>query len=263
MKIITNSRIGHNGRLGNQLFQFGAMFGLAKATGKEFLLLAENLREVNGASFTAPTIFPRLNKYLAANESFTGEYRTVGEAHLSFDPNVVSACRHNANINLDGYFQSPLYFKGYEEELRELLDFDSDRGLKESFNPLVSIHIRRTDYLNLASHYTQLTIQNYYTPAIELFPDCDFLIFSDDIPWCKDNFKGPQFSFSENGTEGSDLEYMSLCDHNIISNSTFAWWGAFLNKNKEKQIVSPRNWFTGRYEHFNNDEIKSITTHLI
>jgi hypothetical protein len=70
-----------------------------------------------------------------------------------------------------------------------------------------------------------------------------FLIFSDDIEWCKNNFKGPEFYFSENEIDIEDLFLMSLCDNHIISNSSFSWWGSWLCKKEGKKIISPRLWF--------------------
>ena len=71
-----------------------------------------------------------------------------------------------------------------------------------------------------------------------------FLVFSDDMDWCKNNFKGDNFIFCEkNDVDILDIFRMSLCKHNIISNSSFSWWGAWLNNNPTKIVVAPRNWF--------------------
>ena len=74
-------------------------------------------------------------------------------------------------------------------------------------------------------------------------PKTKFLIFSDDITWCKKNFIGDSFIFIENEVDFIDMYLMSMCINNIIANSTFSWWGAWLNKNKNKKIISPINWF--------------------
>ena len=76
------------------------------------------------------------------------------------------------------------------------------------------------------------------------FNNCDnFLIFSDDIVWCKNNFVGDKFIFIEGEEDYIDLWLMSLCNHNIIANSSFSWWGAWLNKNNNKTVIAPKNWF--------------------
>ena len=68
-------------------------------------------------------------------------------------------------------------------------------------------------------------------------------MFSDDIDWCKENFKQSNITFIENETDYIDLFIMSLCNNNIIANSTFSWWGAWLNSNENKKVVCPSSWF--------------------
>jgi hypothetical protein len=75
------------------------------------------------------------------------------------------------------------------------------------------------------------------------FKDCDFIIVSDDINWVKNNIKGSNIYYSEASDDLFDLALMSNCDHHIISNSTFAWWGAWLNVNENKTIICPTKWF--------------------
>ena len=76
------------------------------------------------------------------------------------------------------------------------------------------------------------------------FNNCEnFIIFSDDIKWCKNNFIGDKFTFIEGEKDYIDLWLMSLCNHNIIANSSFSWWGAWLNQNPNKKVIAPINWF--------------------
>jgi len=120
--------------------------------------------------------------------------------------------------------------------------------------------------LNLGDYHTNLGME-YYGKAIRYFTDrlgrCDFLIFSDDIEWCKDNFLRGEFLFSDDVSESDALQKMSLCGHNIIANSTFSWWGAYLNKNKDKQIIAPKNWFGPLNQIKDFSEILSIATKTI
>ena len=107
---------------------------------------------------------------------------------------------------------------------------------------IVSIHVRRGDYIKLQNYHLLLP-KKYYDKAISLFKDCFFIIFSDDIEWCKLNINSINVYFSECNQDYIDLFLMSKCHHNIISNSSFSWWGAYLNKNINKKVVCPSKWF--------------------
>ena len=111
------------------------------------------------------------------------------------------------------------------------------------YKNVVSLHVRRGDYLLLSNFHHNLE-SSYYKNAINQFPiDTKYLVFSDDINWCKTIFDGDEYIFVENQSDIMDLYLMSLCKHNIIPNSTFSWWAAFLNKNNNKKIIVPSIWF--------------------
>ena len=75
-------------------------------------------------------------------------------------------------------------------------------------------------------------------------PDTEiFVVFSDDIKWCKENFIGNNFYFVENEKDYIEMYLMSSCNNNIISNSSFSWWSAWINENENKKIIGPKNWF--------------------
>lgn len=112
------------------------------------------------------------------------------------------------------------------------------------------MHIRRGDYVanpKIAA-YHGVCGMNYYQKAVQIIKEKitnpTFFIFSDDINWAKENFKGDEYYFVSNKEikETEDLILMSLCKHNIIANSSFSWWGAWLNKNHEKTVIAPRHW---------------------
>jgi len=95
--------------------------------------------------------------------------------------------------------------------------------------------------------------QEYIEAAKKEFKDVIFLVFSDtntDINWCKENIKGENVLFSENHPDFIDFALQQKCDHNIIANSSFSWWAAWLNNNPNKKVISPRKWFGEAYEHF-------------
>lgn len=158
-----------------------------------------------------------------------------------------------------GYWQSASDFAEVEEELRNLVfgkDF-SDQGIDldvleriEKSNS-VSIHIRRGDYLNpdVQSVYGNICTDEYYQSAIsyirEHIPNCTLFIFSNDPEWVKDNIKGEDVVVMEGNDEEHgyrDMFLMSKCKHNIIANSSFSWWGSWLNTNSDKIVIGPSVW---------------------
>lgn len=158
--------------------------------------------------------------------------------------NMYSLIPEKDNIVINGYRQSYKYFtRDLALELFKPEQYIINQ-IKEDYpniHTLVSTHIRRTDYLSCPS-LRVLDIE-WYKRAIGLYPENQkFLIFSDDIQWCKDNFVGQNFIFSENHSPIYDLYAMSLCKDNIISNSTFSWWGAYLNTSPERKVYYSLPW---------------------
>ncbi len=144
------------------------------------------------------------------------------------------------SINLTGYFQSEKYFAHCKPLIRKLLT------PKGSFPPLpgvASIHVRRGDYLDLESKgLLQVLGMDYYERAMEALPVDRFLVFSTDMDWCRDHFIGNRFTFVEGGTQEEDLAQMAACEHNIIANSSFSWWAAWLNTFPNKRVMAPNRW---------------------
>lgn len=133
----------------------------------------------------------------------------------------------------DVYLQDPKYFKGYEEEIRTLFGegiISDDR---------VAIHVRRGDYVN-NPFYVNLCNSIYYAEAVLEFPNEKFIVFSDDIEWCKMYFDS-RFEFSEGHTAEEDLKLMAGCKGIIMANSSLSWWAAFLGP--KKKVIYPKKWF--------------------
>ena len=154
------------------------------------------------------------------------------------------------NSYLDGFWQSEKYFADNAENIRSRLRMsDTKRNEINNLYPFlkdetVSLHVRRGDYVNLQNVHPCQSVE-YYDKALEII-GCDkpnILVFSDDIDWCKQNFKYDNIYFSEAQDNVTDLYSMSFCSHNIIANSSFSWWGAWLNENQNKKIVAPSKWF--------------------
>ena len=160
---------------------------------------------------------------------------------------------------LDGYWQSEKYFKEIEHIIRE--DFKPNDEVVEKLKKTslietktVSLHVRRGDYINLNEYHPIQTIE-YYKNAVELIGDYDHIfVFSDDIEWCKKNLNFDNMVFMEGFTDIEDMYLMSMCKNNIIANSTFSWWGAWLNKNSDKKVIAPKKWF-GEKVNLNDSDI--------
>lgn len=154
------------------------------------------------------------------------------------------------NSFLDGYWQSEKYFIDSENQIRNDLGINKDiySYIIHKYPVLsentVSIHIRRGDYTKL-QHIHPLQSIDFYEKAYDIINDksINILVFSDDIEWCKQNIKFDNITYIEGETNIVDMYIMSLCNHNIIANSSFSWWGAWLNENKNKKVIAPLNWF--------------------
>lgn len=157
----------------------------------------------------------------------------------------------------DGYWQSEKFFKDIKEEICVEFKFppiteDKNLYIKNEIEKVeaISIHIRRGDYIE-NKVLDGLASLEYYERALRYIKlkieNPVFFIFSDDIEWCKKNLKidFPTYYIDWNNGEESfrDMQLMSLCKHNIIANSTFSWWGAWLNSNSNKIVIAPEIWF--------------------
>lgn len=159
----------------------------------------------------------------------------------------------------NGFFQSEKYFpdKEFITNLFSPSKFVIDQLSK--YNDLLTqgttcaIHVRRGDYLKF-SHVHFLQPLDYYKKGIETIKADYYLFFSDDLQWCKENFKGSNYYFIED-KDYVELFLMTKCDHNIISNSSFSWWGAWLNENKNKVVIGPNKWFGSAINHGTSDVI--------
>lgn len=183
--------------------------------------------------------------------------KAVREKSLLFDEVFLNIEDDNY---IEGYFQSEKYFDFIRDEL--LKDFtikqelsDSAKEIKtiiESSKNSVSLHIRRGDYVaNSHTNNVHGTCSlKYYDKAIQHLKskigDIQVFVFSDDIKWTKENLKYEYIYFVESDKKRiahEDIYLMSLCNHNIIANSSFSWWGAWLNTNTKKIVIGPQNWF--------------------
>jgi Glycosyl transferase family 11 len=257
--MITHKSIGYSGRLGNQLFQYATLYSLAKSKNFEFGLPSKNLK-VNPHGCLDMSSNKWISYRLDLLDCFDLNVKLLSDTEINIITKnyLEKSFEYDGSINditddtsIDGYFQSEHYFKNYKSELLDHLTFKSHivNSAEAVLNGLpkrktVSVHIRRGDYVNNTT--LDLLSPEYFVTALDFFTDNDynFLIVSDDIEWCKSTFQAnDNLFFSEKNSQFVDLCILSKCDHNIISNSTFSWWGAWLNKNQDKRIIAPKKWF--------------------
>ena len=265
--------VGLKGGLGNQLFQYALGRRLAIEHGCPLILddralhsdplrnFALNQFQIN-QTLATPLSYPLhgvgaylnpLYRLLPSTQSVT----MANEKGFAFDPQVLE---YDSGTYLNGYWQSERYFLPIRQTL--LTDLVLAKPLSTEQSKLaeqirginaVSLHIRRGDYVSDATtnSYHGLCDLNWYHRAVETIAqdvsNPHFYIFSDDYAWATKNvqlshpthFIEPQ----QDGHESIDMHLMSLCQHNIIANSSFSWWGAWLNQNLQKRVIAPANWF--------------------
>lgn len=184
-------------------------------------------------------------------------WQHVREHGGDFDPGVLNA---ENDAYLDGYWQSPGYFRSIEPLLRTELTVKRSPG-SEDMQILgampkgrsVAVHVRRGDYVTLAAAAQMhgVSLADYYVNAmgavLSKIANPHFFVFSDDIPWVRDNltFPGEVCFVDHNGPDAAvaDLHLMASCAHQVIANSSFSWWAAWLNPNPEKTVIAPANWY--------------------
>lgn len=259
--------------LGNQLFQYAYARALELRTGQkvyldisEYEMKPQPIREYELCHFRIrqPVIhcakvlpFVNRDKYYAKDMRRL-KYFPVGlvkEDDCYFKQEL---CALNGLLYIKGWFQSEKYFKEFTHSIREELyprnKISISRKLKRilEFDNTVSVHIRRGDF----KKYRNILSDEYYEKAKEmisrLIGEPYFIIFSDDIPYVKENmnfepkcfYVEPKYLYKDY----EELMIMSRCKHNIIANSTFSWWGAWLNCNENKIVIAPKKWFPDKLE---------------
>lgn len=236
------------GRMGNFLFQAAAAIGYALRHKIEFTVPAVTTpgRQV----FWNPVYLKHLVKPAFDEKAPTIVLKEEGMPYqvLPFD----EAWRGKANVILDGYWQTEKYFKEYREEILRLFAFP---WTPDPFIPLVSVHVRRGDYLKWTKKHPAVPAA-WIEDAMRQFHGHQFKFFSDDMNWCKAVFgRRKDCTFSTGKTEVGDLIEMSWCNHHICSASTFSWWGAWLNRSTTKQIIIPKLWFVPGWNNVDPSDI--------
>lgn len=264
--MITFSQFGKHGRLGNQLFQYAAIIGMSDKYGHQYSFPEE---WIYAKYFSSIVSFPILSHDIEKGRKVKFEEPKFHYMPELFDDLFVNKT-NDWLIDLHGYFQTEKYWQDSKYHVKQALQFRSEfiDSIPEDFQKLyeketIAISIRRGDFVD-NPNYAQLPINYYIAALTTYFPDWqDFnlMIFSDDPEYCRVHFgccpnafiiennyredqeKNPAFNDSDSAIE--QLLLMSKCDHFILANSTFSWWGAYLGEKEHSIIIRPAHHFDG------------------
>lgn len=253
------------GRLGNQLFQAATLLSLQWDHKYKVYFPYNKYPFINILFKDSKDVLKRDNfKVIKDNQD-----QTYQSTHISTYIPLELDGKEQKDLLLSGYFQSYKYFHHHRDKLIKLFrpkvpSIDKVYNQLANNNKTVAIHIRRTDYTQLSQYYHQLS-QNYYVKSISNFDyKCLFLVFSDDIEWCKGlsifkniNVKYVDFELDSFRNYTQDYLHMLLmakCDSFIIANSTFSWWASYLSDCKDKIVYAPREHFGPALHHITLDD---------
>lgn len=243
------------GGLGNQMFQYAFGKNISDITNRKLIL---DLSFLNRRDLGPDFVYRNydLDIFNLENVSvvnfYDGDYDLIidnfnpNSTMDSINLNIKDILQNSSDtIYLDGYWSSPLYFNKIDFTFNEsCLTYSNDLLFDIQNTNSVMLNIRRADFLNNDFHGTYG--KDYILKGINKlksnFSDLKFFIFSDDIEWCKNNILGEYVHYIENTSMFEDMCLMSLCDHNIIANSSFSWWASYLNETQNKMVVCPQDY---------------------
>ncbi|WP_394902531.1 alpha-1,2-fucosyltransferase [Bacteroides xylanisolvens] len=259
------------GGLGNQMFQY-AFYEALKSYHRDVEIDTSlfscyklhngfELASIFGVQFKETSLLKRMQLSFHGGDIFSRILRKLIqrrnteyiEEYLKYDEYVLY---NSSNLYYIGYWQSYKYFSSIESEVRKIFTFPI--ALMDNYNKnlcdvilssnSVSLHIRRGDYVGNYI-YEDIATLDYYQRALDYMdrkvPNMKLFLFSNDVEWCLNNLNLRNCTVvSHNIGKNSfwDMYLMSSCKHNIIANSSFSWWGAWLNTNPDKIVVSPKRW---------------------
>lgn len=274
--------IAYYGGLGNQMFIY-ALYRFLECRGKNVKADMSHYYALNSRDFILTKVFPNTNickvhSYNFKKNQIIVPYMDNEKSFLYYtEPNVMNGIKSFADERLfdknlewgylQGYFQTRVFAQEMESVLRQEFTFceTEDNKLKKLVQDIenknaVAVHVRRGDYLDVSKMYGGICTEGYYQKAMNIIR-CKvekpfFYFFSDDIRWVKDNFHDENVIYMEpkmfeDYHDWYDMYLMSICKHNIIANSSFSWWGAWLNRNKNRIVIAPKKWV-------NSDSMKDI-----
>lgn len=247
------------------MFQFASTLGIANKLGLSAVFPIENCFNLQGSGPFDPILgrnmlvkcdltdcFEIDQKYFIPRRH-TEIAQTYIESDFKYNPETENITDGTC---LYGYFQTEKYFSHirniildqftFKKNIKEIGDrYMGEFREKYMNHKIISLHVRRGDYVMFPDHHP-ICSKEYYNSAISKFEDGTdkvFLVFSDDIEWCRPEFFDQKFVVCDIMDPYVELYLMSLCDHHIIANSSFSWWGAWLNIKEDKIVIAPSRWF--------------------
>lgn len=265
--MISYLALGRHGNTGNSMFQYAALIGASESTGfKMGVPLAPSYYDEHYECVNA-SIFDgfRIDMSIIPSSDFS-KFTDYVEPHFHYSSQIKTI---KDWTNLKGYFQSERYFSHCKQLVANAFTFneETERKTKDALanhiyprlDMTTSIHIRRGDFLKKQQYHPQMDIE-YYKTACKITQTDFYLIFSDDIEWCKKTFGvNPKIFYCEEQDRFVSLNIMKQCRQHIICNSTFGWWGAWLGEQSQpdiqKRIVAPKLWFGPGHAQYDSKDI--------
>lgn len=272
-----------SGGIGNQMFQYAFGYAYARNNSESvcfdiFYLGLDKNRNLGLSNYNITyQCFGRirgavyfLGKKLLKKGIYFRKWNRANHIILEMSPYVKEEIK-GQNLYAIGTWLNEDYFKKYRKELLNEFVFKGKLNLEQKrlmekmrVDNSVAVHIRRGDYLNQENEVYRVLPKEYYLRAINFVKRkeeiCDFYFFSDDIAWCKAEFKEIEHAFFIDSQISNspyvDLELMKQCKCFIIANSTFSWWGAWLSERENKTMIAPVKWFNGEENEIYNFRVK-------
>ena len=257
--MIGYNRLGTNGRLGNQMFQYAALKGIASWRGYEYCI-----PPADHPTYADYALFEAFKMEGVKTGIVSGP--TVMEQGSAFDYNLFDGCKND--INLEGFFQTEKYFQHIASQVRKDFTFKDEilsscKEYIDEFDDISFLHIRRGDNVGREDYYPIPSVEWMSEMVEKHFADKPILICTDDLDWVQSQqaFNDDKFHISETRlyydtpvmtgagvVEPSlvpyyDLCLMTLCNGGIIANSSMSWWGAWLQESNDKKIVAQDPWY--------------------
>jgi len=269
-RYLTMSKVTINENFGSQMSNIAGLYSVAKRTGHRIIFL-DSWTMGHGLKLTIP--FQGLPLDVLSPSELTPVDQLANPYWINnkiIVDSQVYTLDSNLNWDIAGYFTSYRYWYPIRNDIFEMYTFNESirknantmiQSISVPGKEIVAVHVRRTDYLTATivdptiDGYCLLN-KDYYDRAFSFFPGDKyiFLIFSDDIPWCKSTFGERQnILYSDQKSPYIDMCAMSLCHHNIIANSSFSFWGALLNRRVDAKVICPFRYlaFDARLPHCN------------
>ena len=230
--------LGNLGRLGNQMFEYAALRGIAEKHGYDICIPPSDHVGIENYSLHECFNLEHIKT------GFINKERYAMEQTFHFNNELFNTCPDD--VSLYGFFQSWKYFSNVQDLIRKDFTFKKDwlEPCKECFgdDEYIGLHIRRTDYVQKQSYHPLCTL-DYYERALKKLPNIQVIIVSDDPEWCENQelFKPDRFLISDSGNNIVDMCILSLCKYHVIANSSFSWWGAWLAESEK--VIAPKIWF--------------------